>query len=156
MLRFPRVVRLDGSDAQVFDRAAAPGEWALTGSFAFAERPVEELDSKARLAFRGGWLGSESFGWASLVEVDEITEAAFFQVVERLVLDTNCPGVRLDQADEQTQQGRLAAPAGTNQRVRAARGKLQGDWAQDSLAVVRLFNLIENDHQRRVFRNEDS
>ncbi len=84
MLRFPRVVRLDSSDVQVFERAAAPGEWAVTGSFAFAERPAEELDSKARLAFRGAWLGSESFGWASLVEVDEITEAAFFQVVERL------------------------------------------------------------------------
>ncbi len=84
MLRFPRVVRLDGSDVTIFDRAAAPGEWALTGSFAFAERPAEELDRKARLAFRGAWLGSESFGWASLVEVDEITEAAFFQVVERL------------------------------------------------------------------------
>ncbi len=84
MLRFPRVVRLDSSDAQVFERAAAPGEWAVTGSFAFAERPAETLDSKARLAFRSGWLGCESFGWASLVEVDEISEAAFFEVVERL------------------------------------------------------------------------
>ena len=84
MLRFPRVVRLDGSDPQVFHLAAEPGEWAITGSFAFAERPLDDLEGKERLAFHSGWLGCRSFGRASIVEVAEITEAEFFEVVERL------------------------------------------------------------------------
>ncbi len=83
-MRFPRTIRLDASDLQVFERAAAPGEPAVPGSFAFAERQPEALDHKERLAFRSGWLGTESFGWSTLVAVAEIEEAEFARVVERL------------------------------------------------------------------------
>ena len=83
-MKFPRTVRLDASDAQVFEKAASPGEWAVPGSFAFQDCRPEQLETKARLAFASGWLGTESFGWSSLVEVAEIDEAGFFQVVERL------------------------------------------------------------------------
>lgn len=84
MRRFPKVIRLDSSDLQVFPRAATPGEWAVPGSFAFSDARIEALAGKDRLAFAHGWLGTESFGYAALVEVAEITEAEFFQVVERL------------------------------------------------------------------------
>ena len=83
-MRFLRTLRLDTSDLQVFPRAAAPGEWAVPGSFAFAEADLQALTSKEQLAFRSGWLGTESFGRATLVEVAEIDEAGFYQVVERL------------------------------------------------------------------------
>jgi len=83
-MRFPRTTRLDSSDLQVFRRAAEPGEWAVPGSFVFHGRDPAELDGKDRIAFRSGWLGTESFGHASLVEIAEIEEAAFFAVVERL------------------------------------------------------------------------
>ena len=83
-MKFPRTIRLDTSDTQVFEKAAAPGEWAVPGSFAFADCDPTSLDRKARLAFSSGWLGTESFGWSSLVEVAELDEAGFFQVVERL------------------------------------------------------------------------
>lgn len=83
-MKFPRTVRLDGSDLEIFETAAAPGEWAVPGSFAFADNEPERLERKARLAFAGGWLGTESFGWSSLVEVAEIDEADFFRLVERL------------------------------------------------------------------------
>ncbi len=82
--KFPRVVRLDESDVYVFRHAAGPAEWAVVGSFAFADRDPEQLDSKDRLALRSAWLGTESFGFATLVEVAEITDPEFFQVVERL------------------------------------------------------------------------
>lgn len=84
MRKFPRVIRLDASDPRVFRRAAAPGEWAVAGSFAFAGRALAELDGKDRLAFRSGWLGTESFGFATLVEVAEIGEEEFHAVAERL------------------------------------------------------------------------
>lgn len=83
-MRFPRTIRLDSSDLQVFRRAAEPGEWAVPGSFVFHGHAPEQLDRKDRIAFRSGWLGTESFGHSTLVEVAEIEEAAFFAVVERL------------------------------------------------------------------------
>ncbi len=83
-MRFPRVVRLDSSDAHVFAPAAEAGEWALTGSFAFFGQDASGLEGKDKIAFASGWLGSESWGRASLVEVAEIDEAQFHQVIERL------------------------------------------------------------------------
>jgi hypothetical protein len=84
MRKFPRVVRLDESDVYVFRHAAEPGEWAVVGSFTFADRDPEQLDSKDRLALRSAWLGTGSLGFATLVEVAEIPDPEFFQVVERL------------------------------------------------------------------------
>ena len=83
-MKFPRTLRLDTSDLYVFRLAAEPGEWAVPGSFAFLGRDPGDFDNKEKLAFRSGWLGTESFGRATLSEVAEIGEAEFFQVVERL------------------------------------------------------------------------
>ena len=83
-MKFPRTIRLDASDVYVFPVAAEPGEWAVPGAFAFAERHPATFDRKERLAFASGWLGTESFGRSSLVEVAEIGEQEFFAVVERL------------------------------------------------------------------------
>jgi len=83
--RFLRVIRLDDSDLQVFDRAATPGEWAVPGSFAFLDvEDADQLPRKRRQAFGQGLLGTESFGWTSLVEVAEIPEPEYKGVVERL------------------------------------------------------------------------
>ena len=84
MRKFPKVVRLDTSDLNVFPKAAAPGEWAVPGSFVFADAQIDGLAGKERLAFAHGWLGTESFGFAALVEVAEIAEPQYLQVVERL------------------------------------------------------------------------
>lgn len=83
-MKLPRTIRLDTSDLYVFARAAEPGEWAVPGTFAFLARNPENLDPKERLAFRTGWLGTDSFGWSTLVEVAEIGEAEYFGVVEKL------------------------------------------------------------------------
>jgi hypothetical protein len=83
-MRFPLTIRLDQSDAQVFDKAAEPGEPAVPGAFTFAGRDPEGLSTKDKLALRSAWLGTHSFGFSTLVEVGEIDEAAFFATVERL------------------------------------------------------------------------
>src|SRR3546814_3883259 len=46
--------------------------------------PYATLCRSAQLAFRSGWLGLDSFGHATFVEVAEIAEPDFFQLVERL------------------------------------------------------------------------
>ena len=83
-MRFPRTIRLDGSDAQVFERAAAPGEWAVSGAFAFADSTPEALRGKSAQAFARGFLGTKSFGWSTLVAVAEIAPDDFQGVVEGL------------------------------------------------------------------------
>lgn len=83
-MKFPRTRRLDQSDTRVFEHAAEPGEWAVPGGFAFADCDAEALAPKARLAFAQGWLGTESFGFASLVEVAEIAPDEFERVIDRL------------------------------------------------------------------------
>jgi hypothetical protein len=71
-MRILRTLRLDPSDTFVFARAAEPGEWAVPGSGLFMGMSPEELTPKERAAFRAGFLGTESLGFATLVEVAEI------------------------------------------------------------------------------------
>lgn len=95
-MRLPRALRLDQSDLHVFEHACEPGEWAVPGGFVFAQADPAQLAGKAQLAFRSGWLGLDSFGHSTLVEVAEIEEAAFFALVERLArrleADFGAPG----------------------------------------------------------------
>ncbi|CAN5432618.1 DUF6505 family protein [soil metagenome] len=66
-----RTIRLDISDTFVFERAAEPGEWAVSGAFMFARQDIATLQGKARTAFRAGFLGVDSFGRSSLAQVVE-------------------------------------------------------------------------------------
>lgn len=70
-----RTIRLDASDTFVFDKAAQPGEWAVSGAFAFWGGDPAGLEGKARAAFRGGFLGVDSLGWSTLVQIVEANEA---------------------------------------------------------------------------------
>jgi len=73
-MRLLRTLRVDATDERVFERAAASGEWAVPGGFAFADATNEaELVGKRRQAFRCGFLGLESFGWSTFAVVVEAT-----------------------------------------------------------------------------------
>jgi hypothetical protein len=84
MLRFPRTIRLDPSDTFVFERAAEPGEWAVSGAFVFWNQDTAMLGQKQRVALRSGFLGIDSLGWSTLAIVTEATEAERQAMVERL------------------------------------------------------------------------
>lgn len=71
MTKLPRTLQLDPSDRFVFDRAATPGEWAVSGGFVFNGADLAGLSHKARVALRSGFLGVDSLGWSTLVEVAE-------------------------------------------------------------------------------------
>jgi Family of unknown function (DUF6505) len=83
-MKLLRTIRLDPSDTFVFDRAAEPGEWAVSGAFVFWNEDIEKLEGKARSAFRGAFLGIESLGWSTLVQIVEASEADRAALVERL------------------------------------------------------------------------
>ncbi len=83
-MKLLRTIRLDPSDTFVFERAAEPGEWAVSGAFMFADADPEALDGKPRAAFRGGFLGVASFGWSTLVQIVEASEDDRLAVAEML------------------------------------------------------------------------
>ncbi len=83
-MKLLRTIRLDPSDTFVFERAAEPGEWAVSGAFMFADADPDALDGKPRAAFRGGFLGVASFGWSTLVQIVEVSEEDRAAVVETL------------------------------------------------------------------------
>src|SRR5258705_10480154 len=84
MVRFPRAIRLDPSDTLVFERAAEPGEWAVSGAFVFWNRDPANLGPKQRVALRSGFLGIDSLGWSTLAIVSEATEADRQAMIQRL------------------------------------------------------------------------
>jgi hypothetical protein len=47
-----RTIALDPSDTFVFDVAAEPGDWAVSGAFRFCDRDPARLKGKERSAFR--------------------------------------------------------------------------------------------------------
>ena len=83
-LRLPRTIQLDASDRSVFDHAAEPGEWAVTGSFAFLNDEPDNLTGKRQQAFRHGFLGTGSFGWSTLVMVADASDATVRSVTYAL------------------------------------------------------------------------
>ena len=83
-MKLIRTIRLDPSDTFVFERAAEPGEWAVSGAFAFWNADAETLEGKARSAFRSGFLGVGSLGWSTLVQIVEATAGDRATLVELL------------------------------------------------------------------------
>jgi hypothetical protein len=81
---FPRVIRLDDSDSKVYENTAIPGEWAVPGSFVFMNVDPGTLEGKKKQAFLHGFLGTESYGWATLVTIAEISEDEYQFVIESL------------------------------------------------------------------------
>lgn len=77
MRRLLRTIRFDASDDRVFERAAGPGQWAVSGAFAFLHLAPGEATGKMRQAFANGFLGLDDFGRSTFATVGEIPEAEF-------------------------------------------------------------------------------
>ncbi|MGI9414691.1 MAG: DUF6505 family protein [Hyphomicrobiales bacterium] len=83
-MKFLRVIRFDRSDEHAFERAASPGEWAVTGGFEFADIAPADLIGKRRQAFANGFLGLPSFGRSTFATIGEMGEAEFGRVTTDL------------------------------------------------------------------------
>ena len=68
-MKLARIIRFDPSDLNVFPAAAEEGEWALVGTFCFADLAPEALTGKVKQAFSNGFLGTASFGFSTLVSI---------------------------------------------------------------------------------------
>jgi hypothetical protein len=96
-MKLLRTIRLDPSDTFVFERAAEPGEWAVSGAFVFADDDPTRLDGKMRATFRSGFLGVQSLGWSTLVQIVEAREderlAAIETLARQLVAHFGAPSI---------------------------------------------------------------
>jgi hypothetical protein len=92
-----RTIRLDPSDTFVFERAAEPGEWAVSGTFVFSHDDPGKIEGKARAAFRAGFLGVSSLGWSTLVQIVEASHddrrAATEALAKQLVAHFGAPAM---------------------------------------------------------------
>ena len=96
-MKLLRTIRLDDSDAFLFETVAESGEWAVSGAFAFAHLDPATLEGKARAAFRSGFLGIESLGWSTLVHIVEASPedraAAVATLASQLVARFGAPDI---------------------------------------------------------------
>lgn len=85
-MKFPRIARLDDTDEYVYTLAASVGEPAVPGTFVytFSDQDPASLQGKEKQAFRHAFLGTGSFGRATVVTVAEITETEYKGVIEAL------------------------------------------------------------------------
>ena len=146
MLKLPRTIRLDPSDTFVFERAAEPGEWAVSGAFVFWNQDPATLPQKQRVALRSGFLGVESLGWSTLAIVTEATEAERQAVVanlaEQLVAKFGAPD--------------LAAARGAAEEEVAFAASLCDHPAQTLLAVQRSIEVGEIRERFRTLKPREA
>ena len=83
-MKLARTIRLDLSETNVFPIAAEPGEWAITGTFAFADTDPSSWTNKEKIAFRDGWMGTQNFGRSTFVQVTTIAKEHYEETVRRL------------------------------------------------------------------------
>ena len=83
-MRLARTLRFDDSDENVFEPAAQPDEWAISGAFEFSNWTAEMLTGKPRQAFANGWLGLESFGRATFIATAQIEQAEYDALIDHL------------------------------------------------------------------------
>lgn len=97
-MKLLRTIQLDASDNFVFERPAEPGEWAVSGAFAFWGMDVRALHGKQRAAFRAGFLGVKSLGRSTLAQIvdasDEDRSLAIDALAVRLISDFHAPDIR--------------------------------------------------------------
>jgi len=98
-MKLLRTIRLDASDKFIFDPAAEPGEWAVSGAFVFWGSDPAKLEGKARAAFRSGFLGVTSLGHSTLVQIVEATAQdranAVSELARRLVERFGAPDIKI-------------------------------------------------------------
>ena len=84
MHKLPKVVRLDGSDIQVYESAANPGEIAVPGGFEFLEDSINKMHGKRLQGFLTGFLGIETFGRSTLVAITSIDSEEYQNAINQL------------------------------------------------------------------------
>jgi hypothetical protein len=138
-MKLLRTIRLDPSDTFIFAPVAEPGEWAVSGSFVFWNCDPMMLEGKTRTAFRSGFLGVQSLGWSTLVQIvdasDDDRRQAVEQLARRLVEKFGAPDLK-------------TAAAAAEEEVAFAESLA----TEDKDALVAVYRRVEDGEIRETFR----
>ena len=83
-MKLLKTIRFDASDERVFEVAAAPEEWAVSGAFAFADLAADAIAGKTMQAFANGFLGLSSLGRSTFTTVAEAAPEGLEEIEQRL------------------------------------------------------------------------
>ena len=73
-MKLLRTIRLDPSDTFVFERAAEPGEWAVSGAFVFSDADPGNARRQGARGVPRRLPRHSSLGWSTLVQIVEASE----------------------------------------------------------------------------------
>jgi Family of unknown function (DUF6505) len=156
-IKLLRTLRLDVSDTFAFEKAAEPGEWAVTGSFAFLDQDIASLKGKARIAFRSGFMGIETAGWSTLAVVVEASPLertnAVRQLADLLVRAHGAPDINtaMAAADEEFVFAESCAQHPEQTLVVIHRALDDKGEIREQFRTVRAGLPFNKDHMSRVF-----
>jgi Family of unknown function (DUF6505) len=116
-MKMLKTLRLDLSDTFIFPKTSE-NEWAVSGAFMFWETDFETLNGKERQAFRAGFVGVNSLGFSTLVEVVEGEKGeAIAALAQNILTHFNAPSLEaaLDAATQEIEAACALAdlPLGT-------------------------------------------
>ena len=83
-MKFPKTIRFDNSDLNIFENPSEEGEWAISGAFEFSNDTKENLKGKRKQSFSNGFLGLDSFGRSTFVSISSIDEPEKVIIVKKL------------------------------------------------------------------------
>lgn len=142
--KFLRCIRLDESDAGVFERAATPGEAVVSGAFLFQGLDIEKLKGPRMQAFRNGFLGVESMGWCTLVTISEsddpaLTEKLALTLAEGMVREFGAANVEsvLELAKEEVSYSQTLCDGSVDTILATQRDYAKGDITEQIHALPR-------------------
>lgn len=96
-MKFLKTIQFDPSDTFVFENAALPDEWAISGGFLFAGAKEGNLKGKVKQAFSNGFLSAENFGHTTFSSVAEINnedlENLKTDLAQRFFDELNAPSI---------------------------------------------------------------
>ena len=83
-MKFPKTIRFDNSDLNIFENPSEEGEWAISGAFEFSNDTQENLKGKRKQSFSNGFLGLDTFGRSTFVSIASIDEPEKVKIVKKL------------------------------------------------------------------------
>ena len=83
-MKLAKTIQLDTSDENIFEVAANPNEWAISGTFTFVDGNPDTWPKKHQFAFQSAWLGLPSFGYSTFVQVTNIKEFEYKIIIKEL------------------------------------------------------------------------
>ena len=83
-MKLAKTIQLDVSDNNVFPCPAKTNEWAITGTFSFVDTDPNEWSKKYTFAFQSSWMGLNSYGSSTFVQVTNLSINEYNSLIKSL------------------------------------------------------------------------